>query len=540
MKKSNVIKTAIFACILILPSLLWGLKLLTTDEGSMAGYYDAVETRENRALATLPTDVTDPEYTSKLEEYYNDHAPYREEIITKGQVMSSGMEKIYLSGIRPAVISTLYSGRSSEKTVLEVPEAGTEYDTGVISTGADGGAVTADGLTEDEGAENAEETKPSDMSEEEHDYVEKERVEPECETDGYILYECSECGDTYKETLPATGHNEELVSERESSYLSYGCKIYRCTVCGKKIWKDFEPKLVDTSYFPLRVENNYTVMGRYDWMFYRGDASLTYYTGENIMDEATMDSRLKQMEELKALCDQKGKKLVYMIIPNKEIVYSEYMPSMDIVNEKRRNDVFYEYAREHSDINIIYPLTELKNAKMYYDTYYRYDTHWNEFGAYVGTMALYDALGMETMDISQADASESEMIVYGLVLTGGLPLENYYGATDYLIEYKPGIGIDYEEGKKDYIFGYSSVYKSKAQTGNDESMVFIGDSFREWMVKYLSKDFNDFCMVQREDIKLIEDEIRDADVIVLSAVERYDEDMYARIPALIRILSAGE
>ncbi len=539
MKKSNVIKIAVFACILILPSLLWGVKLLTTDKESMASYYAAVENRENRSLAAFPKDVTDPEYTSLLEEYYNDHAPYREELITRGQVLSSNMEKAYLSGIQPAVINFMYKDHSAEDAVLEVPEVADSYDTSVISSGADSAAAAEASTEQSEGSEEDSSDLP-DTDAEEHDYVEKERVEPGCEEDGYILYECSECGDTYKEVLPATGHNEELVSERESSYLSYGCKIYQCTNCGKKIWKDFEPKLVDTSYFPLRVENNYTVMGRNDWMFYRGDASLTYYTGENIMDESLMDSRISQMEELKALCDEQGKKLVYMIIPNKEIVYSEYMPTMDIVNEKRRNDVFYEYAKEHSDINIIYPLAELKNAKMYYDTYYRYDTHWNEFGAYVGTMALYEALGMETMDISQADATESEMIVYGLVLTGGMPLENYYGATDYLIDYKPGIAIDTEDGEKDYIFGYSSVYKSTAQTGNDESMVFIGDSFREWMVKYLSKDFDNFCMVQREDIKLVEDEIRDADVIVLSAVERYDEDMYARIPTLIRILSAGE
>ena len=118
MKKSNVIKMAVFACILILPSLLWGGKLLVTDDESMAGYYAAVENRENRALASFPANISDPEYTSLLEEYYNDHAPYREEIITGGQVLSSGMERIYLSGIQPAVISLLYSDHSDEGAVL--------------------------------------------------------------------------------------------------------------------------------------------------------------------------------------------------------------------------------------------------------------------------------------------------------------------------------------------------------------------------------------------------------------------------------------
>lgn len=42
-----------------------------------------------------------------------------------------------------------------------------------------------------------------------HDYQETSRVEPGPYTDGYIEYTCSKCGETKRETLPATGGGSE-------------------------------------------------------------------------------------------------------------------------------------------------------------------------------------------------------------------------------------------------------------------------------------------------------------------------------------------
>ena len=213
------------------------------------------------------------------------------------------------------------------------------------------------------------------------------------------------------------------------------------------------------------------------------------------------------------------------------------MPTMDIVSERKKNEIFAEYVKKNSDVNLIYPLEELKEAKKYYNTYYAYDTHWNEYGAFVGTMALYDALGMETIEASQADAERSQLVAYGLVLTGALTPEDYSGSEDYIVNYKPDLELVYEEGEKNYLFSYTNVYKSEALAENDERILFIGDSFREWMIPYLSKDFTHTCLVQRDNIPDIADEIKQADILVVSAVERFDEDIYARIPQIIRILN---
>ncbi len=525
MKKSEAIKIVIFICLLTLPTIAWGVRSVALGSERLGEEYAAVESKENRRLAQLPSSFDADTYTAEIEEYYNDHAPFRATIIKQTQVVNSDLEKGYLNGIQPALIGAFYGGGSTE--VLDVPDiAMAEPDD--VSAEDD----VADVESTEEPATDAENIK-------EHDYVEVERIEPTCEEDGYILYECTDCKDSYKEPIPALGHVEELVDETESSLTSYGRKHYVCSVCGKHIWKDFEAKQVDTSYYPLNIMNGYAVMGRSDWIFYRGDASLEYYTGSNVMSEAEMKQHLDSLIELDRICRQKGKKFVFMLLPNKEIVYSEYMPTMDIVTERRRNDVFYDYAVANSDIDIIYPLKELKDAKMYYDTYYPYDSHWTEYGAFVATMQLYEKLGMDTVDISQVQISKDipEQSAYGLVITAGLPLEQYVKGESLKVDYKEDIPLTAEEGTKDYLYGYSNVYKSTADTGNSEHLVFVGDSFREWVIPLMQKDFDRVCFVHRDYMADVATDIKDADVLVVSSVERFDKDIYAKIPQIISILS---
>ena len=62
----------------------------------------------------------------------------------------------------------------------------------------------------------------------EHDYQQTERVEPTCTEDGYIEYAC-DCGDSYRETLPATGH-----SWGEWTTAEDGEEVRYCQSCGAK------------------------------------------------------------------------------------------------------------------------------------------------------------------------------------------------------------------------------------------------------------------------------------------------------------------
>lgn len=66
----------------------------------------------------------------------------------------------------------------------------------------------------------------------EHNYTEKVTVEATCEADGEKTFTC-ECGDTYTEVIPATGHVfENYVSNNNATYEADGTETATCSMCG--------------------------------------------------------------------------------------------------------------------------------------------------------------------------------------------------------------------------------------------------------------------------------------------------------------------
>ena len=74
------------------------------------------------------------------------------------------------------------------------------------------------------------------VPEHEHNYVLTEEKEATCTEDGYKTYTC-ECGDSYTETVSATGHNYELTEEKEATCTEDGYRLYTCASC-KDTYKD--------------------------------------------------------------------------------------------------------------------------------------------------------------------------------------------------------------------------------------------------------------------------------------------------------------
>ena len=77
------------------------------------------------------------------------------------------------------------------------------------------------------------ETKTLDKLPEEHkhSYTGKVTTEATCTKDGVKTYTCS-CGDSYKETIKATGHKYSVSSSKAATCTEDGYKNYKCSNCG--------------------------------------------------------------------------------------------------------------------------------------------------------------------------------------------------------------------------------------------------------------------------------------------------------------------
>lgn len=89
-----------------------------------------------------------------------------------------------------------------------------------------------------------------------HKYNIVDKKEATCTIDGYVEYKC-ECGDTYKETVKATGHtynNETIV--KQPTCLEKGIKQGTCTKCGETVRDEID--LIEHTYDDGRIDKEVT------------------------------------------------------------------------------------------------------------------------------------------------------------------------------------------------------------------------------------------------------------------------------------------
>lgn len=502
------IKIGIFMGMLIMPSLVWyGVKALAPDVYLKWDY----DLNEKRTKEEFPKTFDIENYMQLLEAYYNDNLPFRGMLISMETKLSGMLESVYTESLQIEISRLMYG---------------------------DGGDITMDiseWLAEDDSVKEPEPGQASDasnISSAEHIYECTEESTATCLENGTRTYICKDCGDSYTEVIPATGHDYAAIFTQEPSYTDYGYTEYECTVCGEVHRDDFVGKLIDNNYFAPRIVGKEVILGRSNWLFYAGDDSLEYYKGINLLEQEQMESHLALMEQLQTLCDEKGIQLQFMIIPNREQIYSEYMPTYEIENDYKRVDRFVDYVHGHSDVNIIYPFQELKKAGLYWQTYYQYDTHWNHLGAFIGVQALYENIGIPATNPHDVDIVAYPANMRDLIALGELDETRYPADEDYFINYKPEIEITYAEGDKTS----DDVYRAYSNSENEQNLVFLGDSFRLLLVDYLTKDFSYSVIAHRKCADELSESIREADVLVISAVERYDNEIFTVIEEIIKIL----
>lgn len=492
MKKTiQIIKICIFVGVLLLPSLLWyGIRVISPDTYQKLDY----DLGENRTRVTFPREFHMEDYTQQLEAYYNDNAPFRSRLISWQQKLFGTLDGVYTDHIQGLLARLVYG--VSDDTFVDMDELFSDNDVSQPTPSQD----TADGAISD------------------HE---------------------DECTQEKPAFCPEDGHVGTAVSTQEADYTSYGYTVYRCDICGKVYYDDIVAKRIDNSFLAPQIIGDNVLPGRFDWLFYAGDDSVSYYRGINILEEEKMSVYLDLMVQLQELCDQRGIQLQFLLLPDKEQVYPEYMPTYAIEDTQKRVGRFVDYVREHSDINIIYPLQKLRQADIFWQTYHKYDTHWNHAGAFVGTQALYEALGMPATDLHDLEVDQCDATTYDLILLGGLDASQYPAEYDYAIDYRPDVTLtDIQGGIRAY-----DTYYARSDCGNDKNLVFLGDSFRCFMIDYLVKDFSHSVITYRETPdnrtdypEEIIESIRSADILVLEAVERYDERLFPAVQKVIEIL----
>jgi len=323
----------------------------------------------------------------------------------------------------------------------------------------------------------------------------------------------------------------DLLIKKAESVADALNSIWYGNMRGKKELSNIDT--VATYLLTGEISSTQTLKGKEGWLFYK-----TTTDGDPIADyEGTNSFTLDEKNTIRNynlytqyILGTKGIEYRLLTIPNKETVYSNYMPDSYIKSDYNRYDDIVAVLSDESDpVNVISVKDDLIKYRDDYDLYYKYDTHWNILGGYVGTKTVVESLGIEMPDISELNISsynlseeKYEITEDDLAALCGLRwLMN--DEQQYIYENMPEVDLSNYIVEQTSGDCYSHFTNAKATT--DKSVLLLGDSFRTAMIPSLLEVFTDVYVAHRAYFMKGNIDVIRPDVLIAEYVERYDFEL---------------
>lgn len=261
------------------------------------------------------------------------------------------------------------------------------------------------------------------------------------------------------------------------------------------------------------------ILGKQDWLFYTGEPGedpIADYQGTNIFSEEEMLSIKTNIEKAEAYFENRGIEFILLVAPNKEQVYDEYMSDAYKVKDgNKRYDRIVEYLKGNSQVPIINPKAELIAEKENQQVYYKYDSHWNKLGGFIGSQQLIEGLTGKRSYLKEQAISVLEQPQEDLIHLTNLP-QYFIDDHEYLInDYKTSVNVKTLKESPD---GYLKVYQSNAE--DNRTVFFLRDSFGEAIYPYLPKVFQNVTFLHRNAYHINYVNEANPNIVVYEVVER--------------------
>ncbi len=252
------------------------------------------------------------------------------------------------------------------------------------------------------------------------------------------------------------------------------------------------------------------IIGKDGWLFLAEENGITfdkYYFSYKLFTKGELDLWKRRLEQRAELAKSVGCNYILMIVPNKQTVYPEMMPAGLTYIPKK--SLMSQMVRNLSDVNnltVIDLRTGFAKLKREKRIYQKTDTHWNNFGAYSAYRMLIktisDFSGKMVIADSISDFNEIHLKKDGGDLARMLSFEkDEFRDRVIILDRKEKIKIICRESN---IKGVSNVVlERRCSDGILPPMMFIHDSFGDYLMKFLPHHFNrSFYTMERDIVSL--------------------------------------
>lgn len=132
-----------------------------------------------------------------------------------------------------------------------------------------------------------------------------------------------------------------------------------------------------------RVFSN-AVVGKDGWLDYTGFGNLDGYQNVTQTSPAKLQDTQKTLQKFYQELKKRNITLILVVAPNKATIYSDKLPDeIQKLNPHSKLDLFAAHLQKHGPPVLVDLRLALQERRKNQDVYYKTDTHWNGYGAFI-------------------------------------------------------------------------------------------------------------------------------------------------------------
>lgn len=253
------------------------------------------------------------------------------------------------------------------------------------------------------------------------------------------------------------------------------------------------------------------ILGKDGWLYF--DSTLDDYTGLNALTKKELSAAAHNLELMAQYCREQGKDFVFIIAPNKNSLYPQFMPDYGVISPEHDAqkllsllentpfiDLFTAYGSEHEIL------------------YFKTDSHWNSKGAALAADLINRHFGKDSN-----------------YFNGPYSYTNDYTGDLYTMLYPAFAGSEpqpHYDGQLDFRYTSKATKPDSitllTESDKDGSLLVYRDSFGNLLYPYLANSYGSvrFSRSTSYDLTL------DTDHVVVELVERNLDYLITYLPVM--------
>jgi len=257
------------------------------------------------------------------------------------------------------------------------------------------------------------------------------------------------------------------------------------------------------------------------WLVFIGENSTDDYQNTLPVTDADLAAIQQNLDNIYEYCESRGVTFLFVVAPNKNTIYPEYMPAeIPVLGKQSLLDRLVEAQRASGKAPILDLRPALLAAKRERQVFFSNDTHWNYYGAWIGYQEIMRSLQKDFPALQPHPLDDYQEVSRG----------EYQGDMGYLTGH---ISLDEKsyQLKPEFLrtryhweatgFGADLVSVHYQPSADLPKMVMYRDSFGIALIPYLSNHFRQatYLTTYRVDTNFLD--VVDPDIIIFEITERF-------------------